>query len=121
MSIKPVPSRKLMSFLAALLLALPTLALAQAPTLQPGQYQYGLLHVSYKNKGSAITLNVGSRDQTDPAQAAEVTQAATYRMEIDAVNYLSSRGWEVYNAEFIGSYSIALGCRYYLRRRLPVP
>ncbi len=110
-----------MSFLAALLLALPTLALAQASALQPGQYQYGVLQVTFKNKGSKIILAVGSREQTDPAQAGEVTQVATYQRETDAVNYLSSRGWEVYSTDFFGSFSGVQGCRYYLRRRLPGP
>lgn len=118
---KAIQFRKLVSFLAVPLLTLPMSALAQAPALQPGQYQYGVLHIAYKNKGSDIKLNVGSREKTDPAQAAEVTQVATYQWEIDAVNYLSSRGWEVYSTDYIGSFSIAQGCRYHLRRRLPTP
>ena len=101
------------TLLFALLLSLPTMALAQ--TRQPDQYC--ILVSYYKTKDRAgLKLLAG----TNPAKiglAEEVTQVASLEDETDALNYMSSHGWEVVSTSIMSSQYGATGVRYCLRHQ----
>jgi hypothetical protein len=103
------------SLLFALLLSLPTLALAQ--TRQPDQYC--ILETTNRSKGRAALLLSAGTDPAKTGQVEEVQQIANLENEVDALNYLSSRGWEIINVTSLSYSGTVGGARYYLRRRKP--
>lgn len=92
------------------------LAAAQAQTPRRPD-QYCILESAYKTKDRAgLKLLAG----TDPAKIGlteEVAQVASLEDETNALNYLSSRGWEVVSASIIGNQYGPSGVRYCLRRK----
>ena len=89
---------------------------AQAQT-QRRPDQYCVLESSYRPKYRAgLRLLAG----TDPAKiglAEEVTQVTNLEDETDALNYMSSRGWEVVSTSNTGTQYGISGVRYCLRRK----
>jgi hypothetical protein len=101
--------------LLALLLSSPTLTVAQ--TRQPDQYC--ILEAGARTKDRAALKLLAGADPAKTGQVEEVQQVAAFEFEADALNYLSSRGWEVISvtpASYNGNNN---GARYYLRRRKP--
>ncbi len=87
-------------------------ALAQA--VRPSQYC--ILEAEYKrHNGAGLTLLTG----TNPAanQVEEATKVASMAYEVDALNYLSSHGWEVISTTVLNhGPGTIYATRYYLRR-----
>jgi hypothetical protein len=101
--------------LLALLLGLPTLAIAQAR--QPDQYS--ILEAGARTKDRAALKLLAGADPAKTGQVEEVQQVAAFEFEADALNYLSGRGWEVISVTPITYSGGNNGARYYLRRRKP--
>lgn len=81
--------------------------------------QYCILEAEARTKDRATLKLLAGADPAKNGQVEEVQQVASFEYEVDALNYLSSHGWEVINATpaiFNGHDS---GARYYLRRRKP--
>lgn len=101
--------------LIASLLLLPTLALAQST--KPDQYC--ILKSDHKAKDrAALKLLVGA-DPAKTGQVEEMQQIASLEHEADALNYLSSHGWEVISVTPITNGAGDTGVRYCLRRHQP--
>ena len=102
--------------------ALPTLGQSTSnPPPQPDQYCIINAYPQDKDRaemtllgGSASPANVNQSQQT-----AEAQQVKRFAYEVDALNYMSSHGWELVSTTTIigGRYASTTGVRYYLRRR----
>jgi hypothetical protein len=97
------------------LFSLPTLAIAQ--TRQPDQYC--ILEASARTKDRAALKLLAGVDPAKTGQVEEVQQVASFEYEADALNYLSSHGWEVLSVTPTSMNGNDRGVRYYLRRHRP--
>ena len=98
--------------LLAFLLSVSTLAVAQAQQAD----QYCLLEASARTKDRAeLKLLAGAN--LGKTMQSEAQQVAGFEYEADALNYLSSHGWEVVSVTPIVISGTDRGVRYYLRRR----
>jgi hypothetical protein len=99
--------------LLALLLSSPALAIAQTQQAD----QYCILEADTRTKGRAELRLLAGADPTKNGQAEEVQQVVGFEYEADALNYLSSQGWEVISVTSVTYNGNHNGARYYLRRR----
>jgi hypothetical protein len=101
------------TLLLALLLSPPALALAQ--TRLPDQYC--ILEANSRAKDRANLKLLAGADPAKNGQMEEVQQVESLKYEVDALNYLSGRGWEVFSVTPTSLSGHDDGVRYYLRRR----
>lgn len=101
--------------LLTLLLSSPILTAAQ--TRQPDQYC--ILEANARTKDRAELKLLAGADPAKTGQIEEVQQVASFEYEADALNYLSSHGWEVISVTPTILTGNDRGARYYLRRRKP--
>jgi hypothetical protein len=79
--------------------------------------QYCILESSYRSKDRAVLKLLAGTDPAKIGLVEEVTQVANLEDETDALNYMSSHGWEVVSTSIMSSQYGANGVRYCLRRR----
>jgi hypothetical protein len=79
--------------------------------------QYSVLEAQSRAHGLAKLQLLPGPSAPNSQQAAEVTKVATYDTEADALNYLSSQGWEVLGLMPLTVQGTTTGARYCLRRR----
>ncbi|MVN76056.1 hypothetical protein GO988_06940 [Hymenobacter sp. HMF4947] len=105
---------KKLVLVAGLLVAFLPPALAQ--TVPPQPDQYCILETASRSGNRSLVSLITGADPAQTQQTEEVARMKTFEYEVDALNYLSSRGWEVIS---VGQRNQGGGVRYYLRRHRP--
>ncbi len=81
--------------------------------------QYCILEASSRSKDRANLKLLAGADPAKTGQVEEIQQVEGCKYEVDALNYLSTRGWEVISVTPTSISGHDDGVRYYLRRRRP--